>query len=265
MNTQNPTPAADMAVEAVIDELMKLARALSMTEVDAHFLAPDVGTPGSDAYKAADAKFVIARDALESALRAALARPQEVAGVTAWFEANKPLIYPPSGYVDYFAVHIDGVAYTGKTYEQAISVALEKSNWLQESSYRAGAKAGYNMGITENQEGLAALLAAHHYPRPAHPLQAQDGAPVERRWTEYTPAGHGISVVDGGPLDSIPAAGVQGDAARLDWLIENGRIGFELEDGEAIATIAFETPADTLNDLRVAIDAARAQASDKGA
>jgi hypothetical protein len=96
-------------------------------------------------------------------------------------------------------------------------------------------------------------------------LQAQDAAPVERRWTEYTPAGHGISVVDGGPLDSIPAAGVQGDAARLDWLIENGRIGFELEDGEAIATIAFETPADTLNDLRVAIDAARAQASDKGA
>jgi len=46
------------------------------------------------------------------------------------------------------------------------SVAVDKADWLQESSYRAGAKAGYNLGINENQEGLQALLAAHKYPRP---------------------------------------------------------------------------------------------------
>ncbi len=36
----------------------------------------------------------------------------------------------------------------------------EKSDWLQESSYCAGAKAGYNLGLLENQEALAALLAS---------------------------------------------------------------------------------------------------------
>ena len=45
----------------------------------------------------------------------------------------------------------------------------ERSNWLQESSYRAGAKAGWNLALAENADGLAALLAAHRYPRPVRP------------------------------------------------------------------------------------------------
>lgn len=53
--------------------------------------------------------------------------------------------------------------------------AVEKHEWLQESSYRAGAKAGFNLGIAENHEGLHALLAAHQYPRPT-PEQATTGS-----------------------------------------------------------------------------------------
>lgn len=60
-NTPNPTPAPDMAVEARVQELMDLAwryRSAAWQDVDPH------------------------KEYLRSALRAALARPQEVAVVT---------------------------------------------------------------------------------------------------------------------------------------------------------------------------------------
>ena len=61
------------------------------------------------------------------------------------------------------ASYYEGHAYSA---DQMRDYALTVGEWLQESSYRAGAKAGYNLGLFENNKGLADLLEAHHYPRP---------------------------------------------------------------------------------------------------
>ena len=53
--------------------------------------------------------------------------------------------------------------------EEAIAQPVRPAHgeWLQESNYRAGAKAGYNLGVNENTEDLASLLAARYYPKSA--------------------------------------------------------------------------------------------------
>ena len=47
----------------------------------------------------------------------------------------------------------------------------ERSEWLQESAYRAGAAAGFNLGVSEDHEGLERLKSAHAYPKPAAPVE----------------------------------------------------------------------------------------------
>jgi hypothetical protein len=112
----------------------------------------------------------------------------------------------------------------------------------------------------------------------AHPLQAQDAAPVEPAF--YTTKAGAQPVAPWGkdkeycvPLFySAPSAGVQGDAARLDWIEEQiaskGSVWL-LPCGESLRFLQVRHAGHcqnypTVEGLRQAIDAAIAQ-STKGA
>ena len=74
----------------------------------------------------------------------------------------------------------------------------ELSEALQESSYRAGAKAGYNLGLFEDSTGLRKLLEAHHYPMPSIACVSKSGE--SDRQTTLSPVGEKQAPSSGGAL-----------------------------------------------------------------
>ncbi len=50
---------------------------------------------------------------------------------------------------------------------------------------------------------------------------------------------------------------LKANAERYQWMRDSSRIGFELEDDEAVASVVFKTPAISLADFDAAIDAVR--------
>ena len=61
----------------------------------------------------------------------------------------------------------------GQATPPALAPSEARTEYLCESSYRAGAKAGYNLGVDEDRAGLARLWDAHQYPRPTATPPAQ--------------------------------------------------------------------------------------------